>query len=159
MITGAIGAGVAVGSAVFGASQSKKAGKKAKKAARQTAELERVELEESLRRLDLTQERQTGAQFAAAGASGLNIKRGSVAKFLQQQREERATQREFTETQGRRNIDLILQGGQSAKALADAQATGQLIGGLGSAATSLSGGFADLQSAREDNPNVKWWQT
>lgn len=157
MVSGTIAA-VTVGTAIMGAKSQKKAGKQAKKLARQNAEVERIELEESLRRLDLSQEQFRGQQVAAAGASGLNIARGSVAKFLSQQKEEMATERRFAENQGNRRIDLIRQGGQNAQALAKAQATQTLVSGFGSAATTLGGGYKDLQQARTANPNTKWWQ-
>ena len=158
MVSGAIAATTAIGGGILSSKSQKKAGKQAKKLARKNAETERFELEESLRRLDLSQEQFRGQQAAAAGASGLNIARGSVAKFLSQQKEEMAKEREFAETQGNRRIDLILQGGQNAQALAKAQATQSLISGFGSAATSLSSGYRDLQQARATNPNTKWWQ-
>ena len=158
MVSGAIAATVAVGGGIMSSKSQKKAGKQAKRLARQNAEVERIELEESLRRLDLSQEQLRGQQVAAAGASGLNIARGSVAKFLSQQKEEMATERRFAENQGNRRIDLILQGGQNAQSLAKAQATQSLVSGFGSAATSLSAGYSNLQQAKTANPNVKWWQ-
>ena len=154
----AVVAATALGSAAYSAYSGKKAGKKAKKLARRNAEAEKIELEESLRRLDLSQEQLRGQQVAAAGASGLNIARGSVAKFLSQQKEEMATERRFAENQGNRRIDIILQGGQNAQSAANAQATQSLIGGFGTAATSLTTGYKNLQQARTVNPNTKWWQ-
>jgi high-affinity K+ transport system ATPase subunit B len=158
MVSGAIGAGAAIGSAVFGASQSKKAGKRAKKLARKQAEAERFELEESLRRLDIRNQQATGQQAAAAGATGFDIKSGSIKRFLAEQRDQQRQERDFASTQGQRRIELTRQGGQNAQAAADARATSALVSGFGSAATSAAGGFANLQSARAANPNVKWWQ-
>jgi L-serine deaminase len=158
MVSGAIGAGLAVGGAIFNANENKKAGKKAKKLARKNEEFERFELAESLRRLDITQEQQRGQQVAVAGASGFDIKSGSISKFLKEQKEQQQLQRDFTQQQGERGIQIGRQSGQNAKDAADSAAVGSFIGGAAGAATSLSGGFQNLQTARASNPNVKWWQ-
>lgn len=158
MVSGSIAAGVAVGSAIFGSKQQKKAGKRARKLAMAQADVERKELEESLRRLDIQQEQQTGQQVAAAGATGFDITRGSVAKFLQQQREQRSQEREFADLQGRRRINLMEMGAQNVKAAADARAMSTLVSGFGQAAVSLSGGAVELQQAQTANPNTRWWQ-
>ena len=159
MVTGAIVGGTSLAAGLFGASEKKKAGKKAKKLARKQEEFERFELAESLRRLDIQQEQARGTQVAAAGATGFDIKSGSIRRFLAEQKEQQQKAREFTATQGERGIQIGRQAGQNVESAARAGAISSLVGGIGGAATGLSGGFANLQTARAANPNVKWWQT
>jgi len=158
MITGSIIAGSALASGAFGASEKKKAGKKAKKLTRKQEEFERFQLADSLRRLDIQSEQAGGQQLAAAGATGFDIKSGSIGRFLAEQKKQRQTTRDFAVQQGERGVQITRQGGQNLQSAAKAGAIGSLIGGVGQAATGLSGGFANLQTARAANPNAKWWQ-
>jgi hypothetical protein len=159
MVTGSVIAGSALASAAFGYSSKKKAGKKAKKLTRKQEEFERFQLADTLRRLDIQSEQATGQQVAAAGATGFDIKSGSISRFLAEQKKQRQETRDFTVQQGERGVQITRQGGQNLQSAAKAGAIGSLVGGVGEAATGLSGGFANLQTARAANPNVKWWQS
>lgn len=158
MVTGSIVAGSALASGAFGASQKRKAGKKAKKLTRKQEEFERFELADSLRRLDIQNRQAEGQQVAAAGATGFDIKSGSIGKFLAEQKKQRQETRDFAVQQGERGVQITRQGGQNLQSAARAGAVGSLIGAAGGAATGLSGGFANLQTAQAANPNAKWWQ-
>jgi hypothetical protein len=154
MVSGSIIAGAAIGGAILGGKEQKKAGKKSKRLAFQQAEQERLELEESLRRLDIKQDQLIGRQRAGAGATGLNIRTGTIREFLDSQQEEMRKVREFEESQGRRRIELIKEGGEQARDQAKAQAR---LGFIEAGQTAITQGASAFQTS-QSNPDLKWWQ-
>ena len=154
MVEAAIIGGAAIGGAILSGKEQKKAGKKSKRLFEEQAEQERLELEESLRRLDIQQREITGRQRAGAGATGLNIRTGTIREFLDEQQKEMKRVREFEESQGRRRIELIREQGEQARDQAKASARLGFVEAGTTTLTASVGSFTTLQQ----NPDLKWWQ-
>jgi hypothetical protein len=154
MVSAAIIGGAAIGGAILSGKEQKKAGKKSKRLFEAQAEQERLELEESLRRLDLKQEQIRGRQLAGAGATGLNISGGSIREFLDEQQKEMQRVREFEESQGRRRVELIREQGEQARDAGKAQARLGFI----EAGVQTVGAFAGPVGTAAAGTDLKWWQ-
>jgi hypothetical protein len=121
---------VQVGIAAVGAISSliggSKAEKAAKRQAREEARLEGIVTGEKLRKLRIEEQITKGQTIAAGAASGVDVRRGSVAMILAEQQREFTRERHITEQVGASRAANIRQQG----AAIGAQARYQGISGV-----------------------------
>lgn len=129
---------IALGTAIIGGIQKKKAakkgGKEAERLAFREAELIGMETEEELRRMEFQQEQTLGETRASIGASGIQFS-GSAKSFLTSMEEQFGLERDWLRASGANRADLARQGGSSARRAMEAQGQTALIQGVGSGLT------------------------
>lgn len=128
---------VAVGSAVLGGLSSlfggRSAEKAAKRQAREEARLEGIVTLEKVRKLFIEERITRGQTEAAAAASGVDVRRGSVAQILAEQATEFARETGFTREVGASRAANIRQQGAAIGAQARYQGISGFFGAIGSA--------------------------
>jgi hypothetical protein len=131
----AVGAGLAVFSAVTSFVGGRRASKAAKRAAAEASRQEKVVTRERLLQIDQEEKSLRGTTLARAAGSGSVVGSGSVLAILAEQAREFERERVITRSVGASKVRATLAQGDSVAAQASAQGLANLFSGLSSAAS------------------------